>query len=126
MSAPCSAESTTSACCAFSGKFTPADLVLVRSDRLNQRRRRDFEMQLIAQVALEVTQRMRSIVRGGADVCGEIRDANRMGSNGVEHLRPVFDIGKLGKIFASRVSASANKSPFVGSAICASVRSSAL
>src|SRR6266566_4208080 len=97
MSACYSAGSTTSACCAFSGNRATADLLLVRSDRLCRRRRRDFEMQLIAQVALEVTQRMRSIVRGRADVCGEIRDANRMGSNGVEHLRPVFDIGKLGK-----------------------------
>ena len=54
-------------------------------------------MQLVAQVALEVTQRMRSIFRGGADVCGEIRNASRMVSNGCEHLRPVFDIGELGE-----------------------------
>src|SRR5437867_12082767 len=97
MSARYSAENTTSACCAFSGKLATADLVLIRSDRFCRRRRRDFEMQLIAQVALEITQRMRSIVRRRADVCGEIRDASRMGSNGCEDLRPVFDIGEFGK-----------------------------
>ena len=54
-------------------------------------------MQLVAHVALEVTQRMSRVFCGGADVRGEIRDASRMVANGFEHLRTVFNICELGK-----------------------------
>jgi len=54
-------------------------------------------MQLIAQVALQVTKRMGVIVCRGADVGREIGNASRMSADRSQHLRPVFDIGELGK-----------------------------
>ena len=54
-------------------------------------------MQLVAHVALQVTQRMSRVFCGGADVRGEIRDASRMVPNGFEQLWTVFNIGELGK-----------------------------
>src|SRR5216117_1866106 len=92
--------------------------VLIRSDRLSWRRGGNLKMELVAQVALKVTQWMSPIIRGSADVGGEIRNASRTSADGFEHLRAVFDVGELGKNvrqprFRSEEHTSELQSPFL-------------
>ena len=54
-------------------------------------------MELIAQVALEITQRVLAIVCGRAGISCEIGNASRTRADRFEQLRPMFDVCELGK-----------------------------
>src|SRR6516162_6861788 len=66
---------------------------LIRGDGFVSWGRGDFEMELVAQIALEVSQRMGSIVGGGAEICREVGNRTGPGANGVEQLRAMFYVG---------------------------------
>ena len=70
-------------------------MLLIRGDFLFGRRWRGFEMQLIAQISLQITQWMTAILRRCADIKRKIRNTGWVRTNCFQYIRPVIDIRKL-------------------------------